>query len=83
MMQTGTLELDVHEMNQFQAKTYIDSRLKKVKRDIYQVKVIHGYHGGTTLRSMIRKTYRNHPKVIRVEVPLNPGETILVLRDLF
>lgn len=71
MLQSGIIELDVHSMNRAQAKTYIDSQLKRAKKDIYQIKVIHGYRGGTAIRDMVRKTYRNHPKVVRVELPLN------------
>ena len=63
MLQSGIIELDVHSMNRAQAKTYIDSQLKRAKKDIYQIKVIHGYRGGTAIRDMVRKTYRNHPKV--------------------
>ena len=74
---------DVHSMNRAQAKTYIDSQLKRAKKDIYQIKVIHGYRGGTAIRDMVRKTYRNHPKVVRVELPLNPGETNLILKEYF
>lgn len=80
MLQSGIIELDVHSMNRAQAKTYIDSQLKRAKKDIYQIKVIHGYRGGTAIRDMVRKTYRNHPKVVRVELPLNPGETNLILK---
>ena len=65
MLQSGIIELDVHSMNRAQAKTYIDSQLKRAKKDIYQIKVIHGYRGGTAIRDMVRKTYRNHPKVVR------------------
>lgn len=83
MINTGTMELNVHEMNQRQAKTYIDSQLKRAKKNIYQIRIIHGYRGGTAIRDMVRKTYRNHPKVLRVELPVNPGETILILRDLY
>lgn len=83
MMQAGIIEVDVHDMNRAQAKTYIDSRLKRAKKDVYQIKVIHGYRGGTAIRDMVRKTYKNHPKVIRVELPLNPGETILVLKEYY
>ena len=82
-MHSGIWELDVHEMNQFQAKTYIDSQLKRAKEDVYIIRIIHGYNRGTALRDMVRKEYRSHPKVKRVEASLNPGITDLVLRDLF
>ena len=37
--------------------------------------------GGTSLRDGIRKEYAKHPKVLRIEFRLNPGETDLVLRE--
>ncbi|SHI89405.1 Smr/MutS family protein [Parasporobacterium paucivorans] len=82
-MNNGIVELDLHGMNSFQAKTFIDSRLKSAKKDIYRLRLIHGYHGGTSLKQMILKTYRNNPKVIRIEIGLNQGTTDLVLRELF
>jgi DNA-nicking Smr family endonuclease len=82
-MPNGILEIDVHELNKFQAKTYIDSRLKQAANDIYVIRVIHGYRNGTALRDMIRKEYRKNPKVKRIELSMNPGITDLVLRELF
>lgn len=82
MVQLGIIEVDVHEMNQYQAKTYIDSQLKRAKKSTYRLRVIHGFHGGTKLREMVRTRYRNHPKVLRIEIGANPGETDLVLREL-
>jgi DNA-nicking Smr family endonuclease len=82
-MPDGIIELDVHQMNKFQAKTYIDSRLKQAKNEVYVIRIIHGYHSGTALRDMIRKEYRGNPKVKRIELSLNPGITDLVLRELY
>ena len=80
-MQAGILELDLHGMNTHQAKIAIDSQLKRAKGSVYRLRLIHGYRGGTALRDMIRETYRHHPRVLRVELGLNPGETELVLRE--
>ena len=79
----GTWELDLHGCNQYQAKIQIDSALKKANKSVYRIRVIHGYTGGTALRDMVRKNYRSHPKILRVELGMNPGVTDLVLRDLF
>ena len=79
----GILEVDLHGLNQFQAKARIDSVLKGSCKGVYRIRVIHGYTGGTALRDMVRKTYRSHPKILRVELGMNPGVTDLVLRDLF
>ncbi len=81
-MNTGILELDIHGMTRYQAKIYLDSQLKKAKKDVYRIRVIHGYQGGTQLRDLVRKEYAKHPGVIRIEIGLNQGSTDLVLREL-
>jgi DNA-nicking Smr family endonuclease len=75
-------EIDVHGMTRAQAFTAIDARLRRADASVYSLRVVHGYHGGTVLRDAIREHYRNHPKVKRIELGLNPGETDLILREL-
>lgn len=60
----------------------IDAVLRRTKGEVYRLTVIHGYHGGTVLRDAVRAHYRSHPKVLRVELGLNPGETDLILKEL-
>lgn len=81
-MEAGIIELDLHGMNSYQAKVYIDSRLKAAKKDVYRIRAVHGFHQGTALKNMIKKEYKKHPKVIRIEMGLNQGITDLVLREL-
>ncbi len=75
-------EIDVHGMTRAQAFTAIDARLRRADASVYSLRVVHGYHGGTVLRDAVREHYRNHPKVKRIELGLNPGETDLILREL-
>ncbi len=82
MLQEAILRLDVHGMTKYQAKLTIDSQLKKAGSGVYRLRVIHGYRGGTELKKMIRREYACHPKVLRLDSSLNPGETDLVLREL-
>jgi DNA-nicking Smr family endonuclease len=82
-MNQGIVEVDVHGMNKYQAKTYLDSQIRRAGKEVYRIRVIHGYRGGTELKDMIRQEYgRKHPKILRLEIGLNPGETDLVLREL-
>ena len=81
-MPSSFLEIDVHGMTKAQALTAIDARLRRADHSVYRLRVIHGSHGGTILRDTVRAHYRNHPKVIRIELGLNPGETDLILREL-
>jgi DNA-nicking Smr family endonuclease len=75
-------EIDVHNMTRVQAITAIDAKLRKADSSVYQLRVIHGFHSGTVLRDAVRAHYRNHPKVKRVELGLNQGETTFILREL-
>lgn len=82
MYSQGIVEVDVHGMNQYQAKVKIQSVLKKSNNSVYVIRVIHGYHNGTVLRDMIRREFRSHPKIKRIELSLNQGITDIILRDL-
>ena len=74
--------IDVHNMTRVQAITAIDARLRRADASVYRLRVIHGFHGGTVLRDAVRAHYRGHPKVKRIEIGLNQGETDLILREL-
>lgn len=81
MAQSGKQTLDLHGMTCYQAQVAIDAALRRARPSVYRLELIHGYHSGTELRSMIRKVYGKHPKVKRLELGLNPGATELVLRE--
>ena len=51
-------------------------------RDAIRAHYRSNHHGGTVLRDAIRAHYRSNPKVVRIELGLNSGETDLILRDL-
>ena len=75
-------EIDVHGMTRQQAIAAIDAKLRRCKGEVYRLRVIHGYHGGTALRDAVRAHYAGHGKVRRVEIGWNQGETDLILREL-
>ena len=76
-------EIDIHGMNKTQSFAAIDAVLRKANGNVYVIRIIHGYHNGTVLRDAVRAHYRDHPKVKRIEMGINPGETDLILRELF
>ena len=76
-------EIDVHNMTREQMLVAVDARLRRATSATYRIRIIHGYHGGTVLRDAVRSHYKNHPKVKRIEIGLNQGETDLVLRELY
>lgn len=83
MIQAGIVEVDIHGMTRRQAKVFLEGRLRRAGREVYRIRVIHGYRGGTELRDLVRREMVKNEKVIRAEVGLNPGETDLVLRELY
>ena len=80
-MTGGVVELDLHGMNTYQAQIAVDAALRRAGAGTYRLRLIHGYRGGTALRDSLRREYRGHKKVLRLECGLNPGETDLVLRE--
>lgn len=85
MIQSGVLEIDVHGMRVDEAKRAIGKLLLSAGGSVYRIRVIHGYHGGNRIKTMIREEYSYYrdDKVIRVEGGENPGITELVLREYF
>ena len=81
-MVPGIIEIDLHGKNQYQAKIALDAALRKVRPSTYRIRIIHGFHGGTELRDMIRRDYGTHPKVLRMVAGANSGVTELILREL-
>lgn len=74
----GIVTLDLHGKNTYQARAAIDAALRRAKAGTYRLRLIHGYHGGTALRDMIRAEYAAR---CRRMVPINEGTTDLVLRE--
>ena len=73
----GIVTLDLHGKNEYQARIAIDAALRR-SRGVYRIRCIHGYHGGTVLRDMLRRDYTG--KVLRLQT-INEGTTDLVLRE--
>ena len=47
--------------------------------DDHEIVVIHGYHGGRALQNMVRNDLHS-ARILRRELSLNNGQTVLVLR---
>ena len=76
------ITIDLHGMFRDEAMKVIDKALKTADSGTYQIKLVHGYNRGTSLKSMIIDEYRYHPKVLHVQPGDNFGTTVLVLREL-
>lgn len=79
-MTSGTIQLDLHGKNQYQAKIAIEAQLRRASRGVYRLRVIHGCHQGTALRDMIRQTYASDSRILRLDCSA-PGSTDMILRE--
>ena len=82
-MSTAFVKIDLHGLTQEEAIRVIDKALASAGPTTYQLQLIHGYHRGTNLRTMIRDWYQYEPIVKRIIPGDNPGITVLVLRGLY
>ena len=79
-MGPGIVTVDLHGKTQYQAQVTVDAWLRRASAGTYRLRLIHGSHGGTALRDMVRSRYGAHPRVLRLECA-DPGVTDLVLRE--
>ena len=77
------VKIDLHGMTKDQAVQVIDRALRNAGPAVYQLQLVHGYHRGTNLRSMIQEYDQYDPKVKRILPGDNPGITVLVLKELY
>lgn len=75
--------MDVHGMRAEEAYAAVDQQVQAAHAGIYRIRIIHGYKGGTRIRSKLREeySYGREPKVKRVVMGDNEGITELVLRE--
>ena len=84
MLSSAVIEIDLHGFRTDEAIRKVKNEVNKAQHSVYTIRVIHGYHGGTSIRSAIMDefSYGRCDKVIRVKPGSNPGITELVLREL-
>ena len=81
-MKEAVITADLHGKTVHQAKVTVDALLRRAGVGTYRLRLVHGCHGGTALRDMIRTEYARHPRILRLETSADGGTTDLVLREL-
>ena len=80
MQNESVVTIDLHGKSAYQARVTLNSALRRAG-GAYRIRIVHGYHMGNALASLVRTEYAVHPKVLRV-VADGDGATELVLREL-
>ncbi|MCD8015871.1 MAG: Smr/MutS family protein [Lachnospiraceae bacterium] len=85
MLSEPIITIDVHGMTVEKAIDAIHKKVDAAGSATYEVRVIHGFHGGTRIRSAIREEfgYGLEPKIKRIQPGDNEGITRLILKELF
>ena len=74
-----TIEADIHGMRVLEAKRELETLIGRADKSIREIVVIHGYHGGSALKNMVRSELRQ-PRIQQKILSLNQGETTLLLK---
>lgn len=82
-MDEAFVKIDLHGLRQDEAIKVIDRAIASAGPATYQLQLMHGYHRGTNLRSMIQDWYQQDPRVKRIMPGDNPGITVLVMKELY
>ncbi len=77
--ENGVITVDLHNMRVFEAAEYLDKVIMNAPESIKEIKVVHGYRGGTALLNFIRKEYRNSRVKLKI-ISMNKGVTSLILK---
>ena len=73
--------IDLHGETVESAGKKLCAKLKALPKDTRELVVIHGYHGGDKLQSIVRNF--KHPKVERKILGINQGETVFIIENSY
>lgn len=73
--------LDLHDMQEDEARFYLERAIETAELKIKEIVVIHGYRKGQTILNMVRKEFK-HKRIERKEIPFNKGVTLIYLKKI-
>lgn len=78
-------EIDLHGLRTDEAIAKLEKIVNDAPDSIYRIRVIHGFHRGTNIRTAIRYEMDDgrHPRIIKIENGSNEGITELVLKEYY
>ncbi|MCI8396193.1 MAG: Smr/MutS family protein [Clostridia bacterium] len=72
--------LDLHDMQEDEARYYLEKAIDTAEPKIKEIVVVHGYRKGQIILNMVRKEFK-HKKIERKEIPFNKGITLIYLKQ--
>ena len=71
--------VDLHNMQEDEARFYLEKAIDTAEDKIKEIVVVHGYRKGQTILNMVRKEFR-HKKIEKKIIPYNKGITLIYLK---
>ncbi len=71
--------LDLHDMQEDEARFYLERAIDTAEYKIKEIVVVHGYRKGQTILNMVRKNF-NHKRIEKKVIPFNKGITLIYLK---
>ena len=71
--------VDLHNMTKEDAKANLIYAIGSADFDIKCLVVVHGYHGGTIIKNLVRKEFSSEE--IKEKINLDAGRTIFLLKN--
>lgn len=72
--------VDLHNMQEPEARFYLERAIDTAEDKIKEIVVVHGYRQGQVILNMVRKEF-THKRIEKKIIPYNKGVTLLLLKD--
>lgn len=71
--------VDLHRLTKEDAKIQLMYEMNAIDIDIKCLVIVHGYHGGTVIKNLVRKEFQSDNIIEKVN--LDAGRTIYILKN--
>ena len=71
--------VDLHRFTKEEAKIELINAINNTDTDIKCLVVVHGYHGGTVIKNLVRKEFQSEN--VSEKINLDAGRTIYMLKN--
>ena len=73
--------IDLHDMQEQEARFYLEKTIDTAEPKIKEIVVVHGYRGGQVILNMVRKNF-THKRIEKKVIPYNKGITLIYLKPM-
>lgn len=73
--------IDLHDMQEQEARFYLERAIDTAEEKIKEIVVVHGYRKGQVILNMVRREFR-HKRIEKKVIPYNKGITLIYLKPI-